>query len=58
MSTQTQSDLALQIRREIDTPISKVYGAWADSESFAAWFDPGSCRVMEVDFKPEIRCVV
>ncbi len=55
MATEAKTAIpAVDIRRVIDAPVSRVYAAWASPDAVKAWFGPGTCQVTRADFDPVV----
>jgi uncharacterized protein YndB with AHSA1/START domain/DNA-binding transcriptional ArsR family regulator len=52
MAIETQSDISLEVKRQIQAPVASVYGAW--SNAISSWFGPEGCEVMEASFNPVV----
>ena len=43
------SDLVLEIEREFDAPVEKVYEAWTSSENLTKWWGPENTETIECE---------
>ena len=49
MSTETRTKPSLTIKRRLNAPPAKVYGAWTDPAQIARWFGPGQAETLRAE---------
>jgi uncharacterized protein YndB with AHSA1/START domain len=49
MSTQTSTKPSLTLKRRLNAPPAKVYGAWTDPAQIARWFGPAQAETLRAE---------
>ena len=49
MSTQTSTKPSLTLKRRLNAPPAKVYGAWTDPAQIAHWFGPAQAETLRAE---------